>query len=100
MIGTKIEVPKGAKIPACYRRNGRGICTSFLQVLPPGQYIVDFADTEGWDEEEEELRLLLAHAEWDKNGKVTYHSNKHLYLVRRRDLKITIDLLEAVEVPA
>ena len=82
MIGTKIEVPESAKIKACYRRGGRGLSTSLLDDLPPGQYIVDDV---GYDEEE--TNLLLADASWNADGRVTYHSCKHLYLVRRRDLE-------------
>lgn len=96
MIGTKIEVPKGAKIKADYRRGGRGLFPLFYDELPSGQYIVDDYDTiDGWDGEE--THILLADASWDEDGKVTYHSCKHLYLVRRRDLKVTIDLLEAAQ---
>lgn len=89
MIGTRIVVPQGTEIQATYLRGGTGFGTS--ATLPSGKYIVDDYQGEGEDAE-----LLLADADWnDFDGYCHYHSNKHIYRVRRKDLVVTIDLFTA-----
>ena len=90
MIGTRIVVPQGVTVNATYLRGGTGFGSS--STLPSGKYIVDDYDTG----EEGDSKLRLADADWnDFDGSVHYHSNKHIYEVRRCDLVVTIDLLTA-----
>jgi hypothetical protein len=99
MIGTHITVPQGTEIKADYLRGGQGFGAP--STLPAGQYIVDGYNVPDWCSEEEadmETELLLADARWDDRGRVSYHSGKHIYKVKRKNLIVRLDLLTAIKV--
>jgi hypothetical protein len=89
MTGNKIVVPEGTDIRATYHRGGDVLGT--YTTLPPGKYIVDETD------ELPHGQVVLAAADWDGAGRVTFHSNKHRYAVARRSMVVTIDLLTALQ---
>jgi hypothetical protein len=89
MIGNKVVVPQGTDILATYHRGGDVLGNH--ATLPPGKYIVDETD------ELPHGQVVLAVADWDDSGRVTFHSNKHRYAVARRSLVVTIDLLTALQ---
>lgn len=91
MVGTKIIVPNNCPISATYHRGGDPIGS--YATIPSGKYIV-----QRYDGEDDEVFLVLAAADWDNRGRVTFESNKHKYKVRRRNLVVTIDLLQSCEV--
>jgi len=89
MLGSRIVVPQGTEIEAEYLRGGDPFGSP--STLPPGNYIVD-RYSGVWEDGNEDLVLILADADWDENGRVTYHSNKRRYRVQRSNLVVTIDL--------
>jgi hypothetical protein len=66
----QIELTKGLPIFMEYLRYGEP--TGNARLLEAGRYIVDKAT---------EDEVILAPADWDKEGRVTFHSTKHTYRI-------------------
>jgi len=86
--GSKIIVERGLPIPHRYTRYKEP--TDFVETLHSGKFIVEWCD---------EYQCHLADADWDEDGRITFHSSKHGHLIQIEDLE-KLTLFKAGGIPS